>query len=95
VIPSSSLTFIPVGDHLAGKFSVFVGARDGRSGLSRIEQKTQSVSVPANEASTLDGKHLTYSVDLMMARGENILAVAVLDEVTNMKAFARKRIDVK
>ncbi len=95
LIPSSSLTFIPVGDHLAGKFSVFVGASDGKGGLSRIEQKTQSVSVPANEASQLEGKHLTYSVELMLARGENILAVAVLDEVTNMKAFSRKRIDVK
>ncbi|MCM2315120.1 MAG: VWA domain-containing protein [Thermoanaerobaculia bacterium] len=94
-IPSASLTLLPVGDRLSGKFSVFVGVSDGNGGLSRIEQKSQSISVPAAEAAKLGGKHFTYSVDLMMARGENILAVAVVDDVTNMKAFSRKRIDVK
>ncbi|MGK2859089.1 MAG: VWA domain-containing protein [Thermoanaerobaculia bacterium] len=94
-IPSSSLTLLPVGDRLAGKFSVFIGVSDGNGGLSRIEQKSQSISVPAGEAAKMDGKHFTYSVDLMMGRGENILAVAVVDDVTNMKAFSRTRLQLK
>jgi hypothetical protein len=94
-IPSASLTLLPNGDHLAGKFSVFVGVSDGKGGISRIEQKSQSVSVPATDAKVMEGKHFTYSVELKMARGENIIAVAVLDNVTNMKAYSRKRVDVK
>ncbi|MBI2212989.1 MAG: VWA domain-containing protein [Acidobacteria bacterium] len=94
-IPSSSLTLLPNGDRLAGKFSVFVGVSDGRGGISRIEQKSQAVSVPVKEAAKLDGKHFTYSVDLLMEKGENIIAVAVLDNVTNMKAYSRTKVDVK
>lgn len=94
-IPSTSITLLPSGDKLAGKFSVFVGVSDGRGGISKIEQKTQSVSVPATDATRLEGKHFTYSMELLMGKGENIVAVAVLDNVTNMKAFSRKRVDLK
>ncbi len=94
-IPSSSITLLPNGDKLSGKFSVFVGVSDGKGGISKINQQTQSVSVPVGDAAKLEGKHFTYSVDLLMGRGENIIAIAVLDNVTNMKAFSRKRIDLK
>lgn len=94
-IPSASLTLLPNGDKLQGKFSVFVGVSDGRGGISKIEQKSQSVSVPAADAAKLEGKYFTYSMELMMGKGENFVAVAVLDNVTNMKAFSRKRLDVK
>jgi VWFA-related protein len=94
-IPAASLTLLPNGDHLSGKFSIFLGVSDGRGGISRIDQKSQTVNVPIGEAVKLEGKHFTYSVELLMEKGENIVAVAVLDNVTNMKAFARKTIDVK
>ncbi|MFA6958228.1 MAG: VWA domain-containing protein [Thermoanaerobaculia bacterium] len=94
-IPSTSLTLLPTDQTLAGKFSVFVGVSDGKGGISRIEQKTQSVSVPLGDATKLEGKYFTYSMELMMGKGENLVAVAVLDNVTNMKAYARKRLDVK
>jgi len=94
-IPSASLTLLPTDQALAGKFSVFVGVSDGKGGISRIEQKTQSVSVPLADAAKLEGKYFTYSLDLTMGKGENLIGVAVLDNVTNMKAYARKRLDVK
>jgi len=94
-IPSASLTLLPTEEKLAGKFTVFVGVSDGKGGISRIEQKSQSVSVPLADAAKLDGKYFTYSMDLTMGKGENLVAVAVLDDVTNMGASTAARVAVK
>jgi hypothetical protein len=94
-IPSEALTLIPNGDKLSGKFSVFVGVGDGRGGISKIEQKRQAVNVPVKETRALLGKDFTFSLDLMMRKGENILAVAVQDNISNVSGFARSRLDLK
>jgi hypothetical protein len=94
-IPSAALTLIPNGEWLSGKFTVFVGVGDGRGGISNIDQKRQAVNVPVKEIRSLDGKSFTYEMELLMRKGENILAVAVQDNVSNISGFGRTRLDVK
>lgn len=95
MIPTEALTLIPIGERLAGKFSVYLGVGDGKGGMSQIYSQEQPVNVPLAELQQMVGKHFTFETDLVMRKGENILAVAVLDNVSNMKGYGRTRLDVK
>lgn len=95
MIPTEALTMIPVGEKLAGKFSVYLGVGDGKGGISQINTQVQPVQVPLDDIKNMAGKHFTFETALIMRKGENILAVAVLDNVSNLKGFARKNIDVR
>jgi hypothetical protein len=43
----------------------------------------------------LTGKHFTFETSIIMRKGENILAVAVLDNVSNLRGFSRTNLNVK
>jgi len=95
MIPTEALTMIPIGEKLAGKFSVFLGVGDGRGGISQINSQEQPVQVPLADMKNMVGKHFTFETDLIMRKGENILAVAVLDNVSNLKGYSRTNVDVR
>lgn len=95
MIPTEALTMIPIGEKLAGKFSVFLGVGDGKGGISQINSQEQPVQVPLDDMKKMAGKHFTFETDLIMRKGENILAVAVLDNVSNLRGFSRTNVDVR
>ncbi len=95
IIPTEALTLIPIGEELAGKFSVYLGVSDGKGGISQVNQQQQDVKVPVSDLAEMAGKHFTFETEIIMAKGENILAVAVLDNVSSLKGYARKTLDVR
>jgi hypothetical protein len=94
-IPAEAITLIPNGERLSGTFSVFVGVGDGKGGISNINRKRQAVNLTQKQLSSLDGNEFTFAMDLLMRRGENIVAVAVQDNISNLSGFKRARLDVK
>jgi hypothetical protein len=95
LIPTEALTLIPIGEKLAGKFSVFLGVGDGKGGISQINSQEQPVQIPIEAMAALTGKHFTFETSIIMRKGENILAVAVLDNVSNLRGFSRTNLNVK
>lgn len=87
-IPIRSLDVIPDGARHAGAFSVFIAAGSSEGALSEIVQKTQPFQLEDMQKAR-DG-YFTYSLDVVVEKKMDRLAVGVLDEVS--KEFALLRV---
>ena len=94
-IPAEALTLIPNGEKLSGTFSVFVGVGDGKGGISNINRQRRAVNLTPQQLRSLAGNNFTFAMDLLMRRGENVLAVAVQDNISNLSGFSRSRLNVR
>lgn len=90
-IPISALTLVPSRGKQAGAFSVFVAAGSDQGAVSEIVQKTQPFELAA-KANVRDG-YFTYSLDVVVEKRMDRLAVGVLDEVSKEFALLRVSID--
>ncbi|MBI2214406.1 MAG: VWA domain-containing protein [Acidobacteria bacterium] len=94
-IPTEAITLIPNGEKMSGTFSVFVGVGDGKGGISNINRQRQAVNLTPTQLRALERNEFTFAMDLLMRRGENIVAVAVQDNISNLAGFQRARLDVR
>ena len=63
--------------------------RAQRQGVRRVARQTHQIRVPAADYTKINGKHYTYSLDLLMEPGPNKISVGVVDDVSNSTGFDR------
>ena len=89
VFPSSAITLLPTAGNLEGGFTVWLTVGDRRGALSPVSRSPQAIRLPAAEEKTFRAEPIVFTVDLTVRHGENIISVAVVDNVSGNAAFAR------
>ena len=86
------MTLLPDGDHLAGGFTVFVAVGDDDGSMSEVSKRQQSLKIPAASEAAFRKRPMTFDMQVEIDKGEHVLSVGVVDQLTNATGFARTKI---
>jgi len=89
-IPVTSLTFLPQGNDVVGKFAIYAGftRKDGTG--SKISKVEYPLRFPA--ASMQDQRNVSVKITMTMQKTTENISVGVLDETSNATGFATTRL---
>jgi len=89
-IPVTSLTWVPDGNDVTGKFAIFAGftRKDGTS--SKVSKVEYPLRFPA--ASMQDRRNISVKISMTMNRTTENVSVGVLDETSNATGFATAKL---
>ena len=93
-IPIGKLTLVPEGELQRARVRVFIAAMDGKGGISEVQESKVPIEVPAAELAQAMGKHWVYTVQLLMRKGPQKLAVGVRDDLAAAQSFAVRTMNV-
>ena len=85
-IPTSTLTLMPDGDDLVGKFSVFAAFLRSDGVVSKVGRQTQQFRFPA--ASLARRKEVTVKLDVTAEPRVAAISLGVMDEASRATGFA-------
>jgi VWFA-related protein len=86
VIPTSTLTLIPDGTDVVGKFSVFTAFLRGDGAVSAVGRQTQEFRWPAESLERR--KQVTVKLDVTADSRVSAISVGVMDEASGATGFA-------
>jgi len=87
------LTMLPEGPQVVGGFTVYIVVGDKSGGLSDVTHTSRTIRIPAAAQKSVMSKPLIFNAAAMMRHGEQVLSVAVIDEVSHSGGFARATIN--
>jgi VWFA-related protein len=88
-----ALTLLPQADaKLGGGWTTYIAVGTKQGVLSTLSRSPQEVAVPAAEESNFRKVPLTFGATLTLKGGENLVSIAVVDQVSNVAGFARTTI---
>jgi VWFA-related protein len=85
-VPTSSLTLVPEGTDLTGRFSIYVAFVEASGATSKVTRQEQQVRFPAD--SLKRRKELTVRTMVTMDDKVEAISVGVLDETSKATGFA-------
>jgi VWFA-related protein len=85
-VPTSTLTLVPVGPDLSGRFSIYVAFVQASGATSKVTRQEQQVKFPAD--SLKRRKELTVRTMIAMDDKVEAVSVGVLDETSKATGFA-------
>lgn len=91
-VPLGNLTLLPMPPLHVGMITVFVVVRDDQGALSAVRQSTAPVRVPSDRVETDKATDFVYEIELIMRRGEHMVASAVRDEMAGTTSFRRQEV---
>lgn len=88
-LPVGRLALVPREETRAGRFTVFVAARDEQGRTTPVRQAPVPVVVPAGEAGEGEGapEELVYEVEMTLRHGRHQVAVAVRDDLAGTTSY--------
>jgi VWFA-related protein len=92
VVMPSTLTLLPQEQNLVGGFIIYlaIGTPDGRT--SDVLRRPKGLKIPASAEPLVRAKPMTFSTNIGVKRGESILSVAILDQISGATGYARAKI---
>ena len=91
-IPTSTLTLVPDGNDLAGRFSVFAAFLRGDGAVSSVGRQTQEFRFPA--ASLAKRKEVKVKLDVTADPTVGLISLGVMDEVSKATGYQLLKLDV-
>ncbi|MCP4664286.1 MAG: VWA domain-containing protein [bacterium] len=91
-VPLGNLTLLPMPPLHVGMITVFVVVRDDQGFLSAVRQSTAPVRVPSDRVEADKNADFVYEVELVMRRGEHVVAAAVRDEMAGTTSYRREEL---
>lgn len=91
VIPAT-MTFIPQQDSLAGSFILYFAVGDPRGKTSTVLRRPEDLKIPSSLEKTVRAKPMIFNTALRVNSGENMLSVAIIDQLSGTVGFARVKI---
>ena len=73
---------------------VFIAAMDQKGGISEVQESRVPIEIPTAQIADATTKNWVYSVQLLMRRGPQKLAVGVRDDVAAASSFAVRTLHV-
>lgn len=93
-VPLSGLIMVPDGTIQRGRFTVYVGVKDGHGSIMSVRQKTLPVTVSTVDLEQDPGKEYVYEVEIPVRGKDNMVAVAVRDELGGNASYVAERVDL-
>ena len=93
-IPLDKVVMVPREQSHEARLRLYIAAMDSDGGISDVQQVQLPISIPAADVSNTAGKHYAYSVNLLMRRGDQKVAVGVRDDVAGESSFVSKGLRV-
>ncbi len=93
-IPIGKLSFLPQSEMQRGKLRLFVGAKDSDGGISPVQDIPVPIDIPQAEFERAQEQLYEYSMDLLMRRGRQVVAVGVRDEIGAVNGFATRGVSI-
>lgn len=93
-IPLSKLTLVPREQTEEARVRLYIAAMDAEGGISDVQQVPLPISIPTADVKSAMGKHYAYSVNLLMRRGDQKVAVGVRDDVAGESSFVSRTLRV-
>ncbi|MFL6198083.1 MAG: VWA domain-containing protein [Thermoanaerobaculia bacterium] len=93
-IPIGKLVLVPREQTQEARVRLYIAAMDEKGGVSDVQQVQLPISIPAAEVAAAVGKHYAYSVNLLMRRGDQKVAVGVRDDVAGESSFVSRTLRV-
>jgi VWFA-related protein len=93
-IPLGKLVLVPREQTHEARVRLYIAAMDEKGGVSDVQQVTLPISIPAADLQGAMGKHYAYSVNLLMRRGDQKVAVGVRDDVAGESSFVARTLRV-
>ena len=93
-IPLDKLVMVPREQSHEARVRLYIAAMDSEGGISDVQQVQLPISIPAGDLPNTAGKHYAYSVNLLMRRGDQKVAVGVRDDVAGEAAFVSRAVRV-
>lgn len=92
--PTSGITALPDGDKVSGGFTIYIAAGSPAGSLSPVAKRTEALRVPPDTYRAMVAQQypLVLHSQVMIGKGENILSVGVVDQLTNTSGFARTKV---
>ncbi|MEA2559094.1 MAG: hypothetical protein QOH06_598 [Acidobacteriota bacterium] len=93
-IPLGKLVMVPREQTHEARVRLYIAAMDDKGGVSDVQQVQLPISIPAADLQGAMGKHYAYSVNLLMRRGDQKVAVGVRDDVAGESSFVARTLRV-
>jgi VWFA-related protein len=93
-IPLNKLVLVPRDKTEEARVRLYIAAMDNQGGISDVQQVPLPISIPSGEVTAAMGKHYAYSVNLLMRRGDQKVAVGVRDDVAGESSFVSRTLRV-
>ena len=93
-IPLDKVVMVPKEQSHEARLRLYIAAMDSDGGISDVQQVQLPISIPLADLQTATGKHYAYSVNLLMRRGDQKVAVGVRDDVAGESSFVSKALRV-
>ncbi|HEV7920967.1 MAG TPA: VWA domain-containing protein [Thermoanaerobaculia bacterium] len=92
--PSSGITALPDGDKVSGGFTIYIAAGTPVGSLSPVARRSEALRVPPETYKAMVAQQypLVLHSQVLIGKGENILSVGVVDQLTNTSGFARTKV---
>jgi VWFA-related protein len=87
-IPAAAITLLPEGDQMTGGFHVIISAYDGKGEVAPATEQYQSVRLSPAQAEAIVRSGYHYTLEVELRRGENRVAVGVIDEISGRRGVA-------
>ncbi len=93
-IPLANVTLVGYREVHRGEVRVSIAVGDDDGGKSPVSQETVPITIPSAELEAARGKFYAYSVELLMRKGQQDVAVGVRDELAGATSFVRRSIKI-
>jgi VWFA-related protein len=93
-IPLGKLVLVPRDQTQEARVRLYIAAMDDQGGVSDVQQVQLPISIPAADVQAAMGKHYAYSVNLLMRRGDQKVAVGVRDDMAGESSFVSRTLRV-
>lgn len=92
--PTSGITALPDGDKVSGGFTIYIAAGTPTGALSPVSKRSEALRVPPDTYKAMVAQQypLVLHSQILIGKGENILSVGVVDQLTNTSGFARTKV---
>jgi hypothetical protein len=87
-IPAEAITLLPEGEQMTGGFHVIISAYDGKGEVAPASERYQSVRFSPAQAEAIVQSGYHYRLEVELRRGENRVAVGVVDEISGRRGVA-------
>ena len=89
--PAAAVTTLPEGDKVAGGFTIYIAAGTPLGALSPVSKRPEIFRVPAQTQKAMVAQNypLVLHAQVMIGKGENVISVGVVDQISSTAGFAR------
>ena len=94
-IPLSGLITVPEGNLLRGRFTVFLGVKDGNGSIMPVRMKTLPFSITSSDLEQDPDREYVYEMEIPVRGKDAVVSVAVRDELGGGASYVNQVVPLR